>query len=86
MLKKTSDIMDIVPFASMWNMDAMIIMGFCEDEYQKLRDRIRIPFVVYDGFFQNDRNICNLMLDDYDGGRQVSAFFRENGREKILFR
>ena len=85
MLKKTSDIMDIVPFASMWNMDGMVIMGFCEDEYQKLRDRIRIPFVVYDGFFQNDRNICNLMLDDYDGGRQVGAFFRENGREKILF-
>lgn len=25
------------------------------------------------------------MLDDYDGGRQVGAFFRENGREKILF-
>ena len=73
------------PFASMWNMDGMVIMGFCEDEYQKLRDRIRIPFVVFDGFFQNDRNICNLMLDDYDGGRQVGAFFRENGREKILF-
>lgn len=52
MLKKTGNIMDIIPFASMWNMDGMIIMGFCEDEYQKLRDRIRIPFVVYDGFFR----------------------------------
>ena len=50
MLKKTNNIMDIVPFASMWNMDGMVIMGFCEDEYRKLRDRIRIPFVVYDGF------------------------------------
>ena len=36
MLKKTSDIMDIVPFASMWNMDGMVIMGFCEDEYKAM--------------------------------------------------
>lgn len=23
------------------------------------------------GFFHNDRNTCNLMLDDFDGGIQV---------------
>jgi|GEM_PF-2812227 hypothetical protein len=23
------------------------------------------------GFFHNDRNTCNLMLDDFDGGKQV---------------
>lgn len=85
MLKKTSEIMEIIPFASMWNMDGMVILGFCEDEYQKLRDHIRIPFVVYDGFFHNDRNICNLMLDDFDGGRQVGEFFKESNRKKVLF-
>jgi len=85
MLKKTSEIMDIIPFASMWNMDGMVIMGFCEDEYQKLRDRIRIPFVVYDGIFNNDRNICNLTLDDFDGGRQVGTYFREHARKSVLF-
>ena len=31
MLKKTNNIMDSVPFASMWNMEGMVIMGFCED-------------------------------------------------------
>ncbi len=66
MLKKAKDIMDTVSFSSMWNMDGMILLGFCADEYQVLRDRIRIPFVVYDGFFENDRNICNLVLDDYE--------------------
>ena len=71
MLKKVKEIMATVSFASMWNMDGMILLGFCADEYQLLRDRIRIPFVVYDGFFENDRNICNLMLDDHDGGKQV---------------
>ena len=50
MLRKSSQISEIPVFASMWNMDGMIIMGFCQDDYQSLRDKIRIPFVVYDGF------------------------------------
>ena len=84
MLKKTKSIMDTVPFASMWNMDGMILLGFCADEYQSLRDKIRIPFVVYDGFFENDRNICNLVLDDLDGGRQVGAYLKSNNKKKVL--
>ena len=27
------------------------------------------------GFFHNDRNICNLMPDDFDGGKQAGKFF-----------
>ncbi|MBQ9255694.1 MAG: LacI family DNA-binding transcriptional regulator [Lachnospiraceae bacterium] len=84
MLKKTAHIMDAVKFASMWNMDGMILLGFCADEYQLLRDRIRIPFVVYDGFFDNKGNICNLLLDDKDGGRQVGEYLRENGHTQVL--
>ncbi|MBQ6610454.1 MAG: LacI family DNA-binding transcriptional regulator [Oscillospiraceae bacterium] len=85
MLKKVKDIMDTVPFSSMWNMDGMILLGFCADEYQVLRDRIRIPFVVYDGFFENDRNICNLMLDDHDGGRQVGEYLRKHNCLDVIF-
>ena len=84
MLRKSSQISEIPVFASMWNMDGMIIMGFCQDDYQSLRDKIRIPFVVYDGFFVNDRNICNLMLDDYDGGRQVGEYIRNHGKKHVL--
>lgn len=84
MLKKTTCIMDAISFSSMWNMDGMVLLGFCADEYQTLRDRIRIPFVVYDGFFENDRNICNLMIDDTDGGRQVGQYLKEQNRNKVL--
>lgn len=84
MLKKTTRISDIVPFASMWNMDGMILLGFCADDYQTLRDRIRIPFVVYDGFFKNEGNICNLLLDDRDGGRQVGEYLKQNGHSRVL--
>ena len=84
MVKLTGHIEEIVRFASMWNLDGMVIIGFCEDEYQQLRNQIRIPFVVYDGFFENRGRICNLTIDDYDGGRQVGAHFRQLGHENVL--
>ena len=84
MLKKTTAIMDAVPFASMWNMDGMILLGFCEDEYQRLRDSIRIPFVIYDGVYENKGNVCNLVLAERDGGRQVGKYLREGGHRRVL--
>lgn len=64
MIKKTTDLMAAVKFASMWNMVGMVILGFCDHEYQELRSRIHIPFVVYDGYFENRGRICNIQLDD----------------------
>ena len=84
MLKKTKNIMDAVPFASMWNMEGMILLGFCEDDYQELRDRIRIPFVIYDGVFENHGNVCNLVLDERDGGRQAGEYLKNGGHTKVL--
>lgn len=84
MVKKTRNIMEAVKFASMWNMDGMVILGFCADEYQQLRDRVRIPFVVYDGYFENKGRICNITIDDRDGGRQVGEHFRTLGHKKVV--
>lgn len=84
MIKKANDIMEAAKFASMWNMDGMILLSFCADEYQQLRDSIRIPFVVYDGYFENGGRICNIRIDDRDGGRQVGRYFRELGHQKVL--
>lgn len=84
MIKKAVSILDAVKFASMWNMDGMIILSFCADEYQELRNRIRIPFVVYDGYFENGGRICNIQIDDQDGGRQVGEHLRELGHRQVL--
>lgn len=84
MLKKAKDIMEAVKFASMWNMVGMVILGFCANDYQALRNQIRIPFVVYDGYFENEGRICNIQNDDRDGGRQVGRHLRELGHEKVL--
>ena len=84
MIKVTQDWNEIIRFASMWNMEGMIIIGFCEQDYQKLREKMRIPFVVYDGFFEEAKRICNLSIDDYNGGKQMGIYFRQQGYEKAL--
>lgn len=85
MIKTAHDILESARFASMWNMDGMVLLSFCADEYQALRDQIRIPFVVYDGYFENEGRICNLRIDDRDGGRQAGAYLRDLGHREVLF-
>ncbi|MCI8593157.1 MAG: LacI family transcriptional regulator [Lachnospiraceae bacterium] len=84
MVKVTADWNEIPRFASMWNMDGLVVMGFCEQDYQKLRESMHIPFVVYDGYFTKAESICNLIIDNYDGGRQVGAYLRDMGHRQVL--
>lgn len=84
MIKTFTEIRQAAAFASMWNMDGMVLLGFCEDDYFSLRNEIHIPFVVYDGFFENKGRICNLSIDDFDGGRQVGEYFHKLGHRRVL--
>ena len=84
MVKATTRPQDIIRFASMWNLDGMVLIGFCQEDYQLLRDQMHIPFVVYDGYLEDPRGICNLTLDNYDGGFQVGQYFRNLGYQKAL--
>lgn len=40
MIKMTSDIKEIPVFASMWNMDGLILIRFCKVDYENLRNPI----------------------------------------------
>lgn len=87
MLKTTTNLTDIVKFASMWNMQGMIIIGFCQDEYSHLRQFMRIPFVVYDGFYTQEleqQGLCHLTINDYDGGKQVGQYLKQLGHKRAL--
>ena len=84
MVRATTDWNEVARLASMWNMDGMVLIGFCERDYQKLREKMHIPFVVYDGFFENPEKICNLTIDNYDGGRQVGEYLYRMGHRKVL--
>ena len=84
MIKTTSDIREIPVFASMWNMDGLIMIGFCEADYESLRNQMRISFVVYDGYFEKCSKVVNLLIDHYDGGYQAGKYLMELGHKKAL--
>lgn len=84
MVKTATEVEEIACFASMWNMDGLVILGFCEQDYKKLRDTMRIPFVVYDGYLENPERLCNLVLDNYNGGYQMGTYFKKMGHHKVL--
>lgn len=84
MVKKAKCAGDVLEFASMWNMDGVVVIGFCEQDYMDLRSRMRIPFVVYDGFCRDPERIVNITLDNWDGGCQAGRYFREAGHRRAL--
>ena len=84
MIKTTSDIREIPVFASMWNMDGLILIGFCEADYESLRNQMRISFVVYDGYFEKCSKVVNLVINHYDGGYQAGKYLKELGHKKAL--
>ena len=84
MVKVTNDREEVIRFASMWNMDGLVLLGFCETDYVRLREKMHIPLVAYDGFFEKNERICNLKIDDYDGGRQVGEYLYRMGHRRAL--
>lgn len=84
MVKKTKNPEDIIKFASMWNMDGIVIIGFCNQDYMYLRNHMRIPFVVYDGYCEDVERIYNITIDNYHGGFLVGEHFKKNGHKRAL--
>lgn len=84
MVKKTTDPEEIIKFASMWNLDGLVLIGFCDQDYMYLRNHMRIPFVVYDGFCDCAERYINITIDNFDGGRQVGEHFRKTGHKRAL--
>ena len=77
MVKKAKCAGEIIQFASMWNMDGIVVIGFCHQDYTYLRNHMRIPFAVYDGYCAHPERILNLTLDNTSGGYQVGRHLRE---------
>ncbi len=84
MVKKITDIEEIIKFASMWNMDGLVVIGFCNQDYKYLRDHMRIPFVIYDGYCEKPERIFNITIDNFDGGFQMGKLLKENGHKRAL--
>lgn len=84
MVKTTRDWNEISRFASMWNMEGLVVIGFCEQDYKKLRENMHIPFVVYDGYFDGQGKLSNIVIDNHSGGVQVGNYLKRQGHSRVL--
>lgn len=84
MVKKTADMEEIVSFSTMWNLEGLILIGFCAQDYGRLREHMRIPFVVYDGCGAMAERTCCINIDDRQGGFLVGEYFRKSGHKSAL--
>lgn len=85
MVKRTKEIGEVIRYASMWNMEGLVLTGFCKQDYDELRRNIRIPFVVMDGFFSPHSQCANIGIDNMDGGYQVGQYLISKGHKQVLF-
>lgn len=84
MLKVTNSWDEIPKFASMWNMEGLVLMGFCTRDYQNLREQMHIPFVVYDGYMEGSDNLVNITIDHFGGGVQAGRYLKSLGHRDVL--
>lgn len=85
LMLKVTDKWDAIPrFASMWNMEGMVLIGYCEQDYKKLREQMHIPFVVYDGYMESSGKLVNIEIDHFDGGVQVGRYLKNRGHRAVL--
>lgn len=84
MVKLAKNAREIIQFSSMWNMEGLVVLGFCDRDYMELRGQVRIPFVVYDGSCDNQERIVSLTLDNYGGGFQMGQHLRQLGHTAAL--
>lgn len=84
MVKVTKEWNEISRFASMWNMEGLVLIGFCDQDYKKLRENMHIPFVVYDGFFDKAEKMANIEVDSFSGGILAGEYLRKKGHRRVL--
>lgn len=85
MIKEEKDIEKIVAYASMWNMAGLILMGYCSVDYENLRSKMHIPFVVVDSYERNVKSYIDIGIDNIDGGYQAGQYLIRKGHERILY-
>lgn len=85
LMLKVTDKWDGIPkFASMWNMEGMVLIGYCEQDYKKLREQMHIPLVVYDGYMESSGNLVNIKANHFDGGAQAGRYLKNRGHMDVL--
>lgn len=85
MLKEEADITKISKYASMWNMAGLILMGYSDADYSRLRETMHIPFVVVDAYRDKFLNYSDVGIDNQKGGYLAGEYLLQMGHKDVVY-
>lgn len=67
-----------------WNVDGAVLLGMFDNEIEEMCAVSKVPMVFIDSY-SNVRQLNNVGIDDYKGGRLAAQHLIFNGHKKIAF-
>lgn len=67
-----------------FKVEGMVLIGFCQQDYCRLREKMHIPFVIYDGCIESAGNFVNIEADHFGDGVQAGQYLRNKGHKNVL--
>lgn len=84
MLRAVETTADLSAFLRNWNVDGLFFTGVFEDEFYSTLKDLNIPIVLIDSYVPCT-NMCNVGLEDYQGGYTATNYLIEQGHRRIAF-
>ncbi len=84
MLRAVETSSDLSAFLRNWNVDGLFFTGVFEDEFYQTLSDLNIPIVLIDSYVPSS-NMCNVGLEDYQGGYTATKYLIQQGHTKIAF-
>jgi LacI family transcriptional regulator len=84
MLRTVETTSDLMNFLHNWNVDGLFCTGVFQDEFFEALTTLKIPVVLIDSYVSHP-NICNVGLEDYDGGYTATRYLIDKGHKDIAF-
>ena len=76
----------VLEIASQWNVDGLVLIGYSEGRYRRLRRRLNKKAVLVDTYtLKQEYDYQNVGIDDYGGGFQMGSYLLEMGYPEALF-
>lgn len=82
MVRCVNSCLEILPTLLTWNVDGMIFIGAFKDEVIKIKNRVKVPMIFMDTYFE-DLQLVNVGVDDYKGEYLATKYLLMRGHEKI---
>ena len=82
MLRCVTEVREILPLLSAWNVDGAFFLGVFESDVRYVLEGFSSPAVFIDTY-TSDGNIVNVGIDDYKGGYLSAKYLISKGHQKI---